>query len=122
MVNLIPGLSGLNYSQKLEATNLDSLADRRRRQDMVTVYRIISGIDRVDPTNFFQFYNNDSRTTRTSSYHWNIVPQRYRTEVWGNHFSNRVATHWNSLPEAIKSSPTVATFKSRYDKHINMQE
>ena len=30
--------------------------------------------------------------------------------------NNRVATLWNELPVAVKSSPTVITFESRYDK------
>ena len=122
MVSLIPGLSGSTYKEKLAELNLDTLEDRRVRQDQILVYRIITGKDRVDPHTLFQFYGVTARPTRTSSYPWNIIEPRSRTELRRNYFTNRVASIWNALPVEVKSAPTVNSFKARYDAHKKMQD
>ena len=52
MVSMIPGLLGATYKEKLVELKLDTLEDRRKRQDLILVYRIISGHDKIDPTPF----------------------------------------------------------------------
>ena len=122
MVNLIPGLVGSTYQEKLSELGLDTLEDRRVRQDMVQVYRIITGKDKVDPHSMFVFYGEQLRPTRMGSYPWNIVEPRCRTDMRRNFFTNRVATKWNALPREIKDAPTVNTFKARYDKFMNLKD
>ena len=46
---MIPSLKGLSYEERLRALNLPSLEHRRRRGDMLQVYKILNGIDRLDP-------------------------------------------------------------------------
>ena len=121
MVNLIPGLQGTTYLEKLSELKLDTLEERRVRQDLILVYRIVTGKDKVNPHSIFEFYGEHARATRMSSYPWNIVEPRSRTDLRRNFFSNRVATRWNNLPIDVKSAPTVNSFKNRYDKLRNMQ-
>ena len=121
MVSMIPGLLGATYKEKLVELKLDTLEDRRKRQDLILVYRIISGHDKIDPHSLFQFYGEHERQTRLSSYPWNIVEPRSRTELRKNFFTNRVSSLWNALPVEVKSAPTVTTFKNRYDAYKNMQ-
>ena len=82
MVNLIPGLVGSTYQEKLSELGLDTLEDRRMHQDMVQVYRIITGKDKVDPHSMFVFYGEQQRPTRMGSYPWNIVEPRCHTNMW----------------------------------------
>ena len=122
MLRFIPGLTGTTYEERLVEVGLDSLADRRLRQDMITTYRIITGTDRMDANDMFNFYGLDARPTRASAYQWNIVEPRARTELRRHFFTNRVATPWNNLPIEVKNAPSINTFRARYDKHRNMQE
>ena len=50
---LIPSLRNLCYEDRLRKLKLPSLWQRRRRGDMIQVYKITSGIDRIDPQLFF---------------------------------------------------------------------
>ena len=117
MVNLIPGLKGNSYEQKLEEIHLDKLSTRRTRIDMINVYKIIHGYTNSHASNWFTLYTNPTQVTRTSNCPLNIIPQISRTDVRKNFFTNRVAGTWNLLPTEIKQSPSINSFKQRYDKH-----
>jgi hypothetical protein len=43
-INMINGLAGKTYEEKLEEIGLDSLSDRRIEADLVHNYRIIHGL------------------------------------------------------------------------------
>ena len=53
MVNLIPGLKGNSYEQKLEEIHLDKLSTRRTRIDMINVYKIIHCYTHSPASNWF---------------------------------------------------------------------
>ena len=61
---LIPELQNLSYSQ-LRALRLQSLQHYRRRGDMMQIYKIVNGIDRVDRKIFFK--PSSGSTTRGHS-------------------------------------------------------
>ena len=56
---LIPSISGLSYPQKLKKLGLPSLQYRRLRADMLQVYKIIHGFDRVTIETFFELSGSD---------------------------------------------------------------
>ena len=45
---LVDGLKDVNYWDRLEATGLISLKKRRIRGDLIQVFKIMKGIDKVD--------------------------------------------------------------------------
>ena len=51
---LIPGLSNISYEERLKILNLPSLAYRRIRDDMIEMYKILSGKYDPDVSNFIQ--------------------------------------------------------------------
>ena len=71
---LIPPLRNMPYSDRLEALKLPSLYHRRRRGDMMQTFKILKGIDRLDPGDFFSLA--DKSLTRGHSL--KIVKQRSR--------------------------------------------
>ena len=117
MVSMIPGLQGDSYEEKLRELHLMSLESRRNRTDMVTTYKILTGIDNVDHGTWFETYGNSNRLTRNSSCPLNIVPKHARTDIRAGFFSQRVVNQWNNLPSTIKLSPSIASFKRAYDAH-----
>ena len=62
----VPYLQRLSYPQRLSRLQLPSLKFRRRRNDLVNVFRIIKGVDDVDPNLFFKFSHYHS--TRQHDY------------------------------------------------------
>eukprot|EP00061_Rhincodon_typus_P005792 g25737.t1 len=45
---MLLGMEGFNYKEKLDRLGLFSLESRRLRGDLIEVYKIMTGIDRVD--------------------------------------------------------------------------
>ena len=58
---LVPHLRNLDYTERLQALNLTTLAYRRRRTDILQVFRIINKIDNIPVENFFEFNESASR-------------------------------------------------------------
>ena len=80
---------------------------------MLQAFKILKGIDRVDPGQFF--VSADQLNTRGHSL--KLVKQRARSSLRQNTFSQRVVNDWNALPAHVVDSPTLNTFKSRLDKN-----
>ena len=121
MVSMVPGLRGTTYEEKLSELGLQSLEDRRLRADMIQTFKLIKGHDKADLNSLFKFYDGHERVTRLSNYHLNIVPARSNSDTRRYFFTNRVATKWNELPTDIKDSPSVNSFKLKYDKIYTTQ-
>ena len=52
-VKMMTNLKSKTYEGRLEELGLTSLVERRKRGDMITMYRIMTGKDRVDPGLWF---------------------------------------------------------------------
>ena len=109
---LIPSLRGLPYEERLERLNLPSLSHRRRRGDMIQCFKILKGIDRIDPEKLFQRATMES----TRGHHMKLFKTRAKSELRRAAFSVRVVDDWNSLPTHVVNAETVNQFKSRIDK------
>ncbi len=112
-VNFIVGLSGRTYEDKLRELNMSSLAERRKKFDLVQTFKILNGHDRVD---FSTAGDNANRLTRNTAYSKNLVATRSKTDIRKNFFSNRVINLWNNLPTDVKDARTVKIFKARLEK------
>ena len=78
----------------------------------VQTYKIISGIDRVDPKLFFEV----SAGSTTRGHHQKLVKRHARLGIGQSVNSQRVINDWNSLPTDVITSPQLNSFKSRLDK------
>ena len=116
-INMITGLQGKNYEEKLQELQLQTLVQRRKMFDMVQTFKIIHGYDNVDASTWFTLVgDNVDRHTRNLSYNKNLIAARSKTDTRLNFFTNRVVKLWNSLPTEIKESNSINLFKSRLDK------
>lgn len=109
---ILPELQHLCYENRLRALNLPTLLYRRKRGDLIQVFKILNGIDDISPDKFFLM----SETT-TRGHSKKLYKLRSRKSVRYNSFAVRVIDNWNSLPEEIISSKTVLQFKSRLDDY-----
>ena len=118
-VRMVSGLNGLTYEDKLRELNLESLAARQKRLDMIQTFKIIKGIDNVDDNIWFTKFGNDEsrRYTRLSEHPLNLrAREPARTDIRRNFFSNRVINDWNGLPSTLKDSRTISGFKFKYSE------
>jgi len=90
----------LNYRQHLEFLNLPTLAFRRRRGDMIEVYKILTG--KYDQTLPSILYRNINGTTRGNPLKLCTYCPKY--DLCKYNFTVRVINLWNSLPTRDHSS------------------
>ena len=55
---LVPELRGLSYPERLRELNLSTLEYRRKRFDLIQVYKIVHKVDNIDMNMFFKFADN----------------------------------------------------------------
>ena len=117
---MVSGLRGTSYQEKLKKLGIASLEDRRKRFDLIQVYRILNNIDKVDSNQWFtRIGDRSSQATRLAADPNNLVKPKAKTELRRNFFSIRVIDSWNALPGYIKQSRTLQTFKSSQDRHLH---
>ena len=79
---LIPNLRHEPYEARIRSLKLPSLNYRRRRGDMLQVFRILNGLDRLNPQLFFKL----SKKTHCQ----NIYKDHSRLELRKHVFSQRI--------------------------------
>jgi ribonucleases P/MRP protein subunit RPP40 len=119
-VNMISGLSGRTYEEKLSELQLDRLEDRRQLADMVMVHKIMHGHGDLTAEHWFDRFSTE-RLTRAASDPLNIKSRGGRLDIRSGFFSNRVVKDWNEVPSDIKSLPDQKKFKSVYRWWIKTQ-
>jgi len=110
---LVRGFEKIEYSERLERLGLTTLEERRRRGDLIEVYKILSGKERIEADQFFKPAPKEHDLRGNSM---KLYQQRSRLDIRKHFFSQRVVASWNRLPQDIISAPTTNTFKNRYDK------
>jgi len=108
---LIHGINHLSYPERLKALDIPTLYYRRRRADLIQVYRIINNIDCIKFETLFEL---DTGITRGNSL--KLRKPRAMTSVKLHSFSNRVINDWNELSDAVVTSRSLNTFKN----HLNL--
>ena len=111
-VNLISGLQGLTYEEKLKALGIQTLQERQLEADLILVFKIIKVLVDVKTNIWLNLVGpNIMRRTR-HSYEFINITKRVKGDVRQHFFSNRVVSHWNELPSEIKEARSLVKFKS----------
>ena len=88
----IKGLNKLNYVERLRALKLPSLEYRRKRGDLIEMYKIVQGIN--DPCTTTSLYNICENAC-TRGHDFKLVKPAVNTNKYANFFTNRVINPWN---------------------------
>ena len=83
---------GMDYEARLRYLNLPTLTYRRRRGDVIEVFKYFKN---PSVYNSFKFTLS---TGVTRGHTLKVLKQRWRTNLGGRALSNRVVNDWNSLP------------------------
>ena len=109
---LLGKLKEKSYPERLKTLGLPSLEHRRLRGDMIEVYKYLNGYYDVQRPVFQPSLGSSLRGSSLK-----LQKNRFRLDVRGNYFSNRVVTQWNSLPDSVVLAPSINSFKSRLDRY-----
>ena len=110
---LIPSLCDLPYESRMKKLKLPSLMYRRKRGDMLFMYKLVHGHLGITKEELFQV----PPLTSTRGHHFKVAKPRADSRMRRNHFAVRVVTDWNSLPHDVVEAPSVNSCKNRLDKH-----
>ena len=113
----LENLKGLSYEERINVLNIPTLENRRKRGDLIQMYKIAKGYDKIN-------FHNPIRHTEPSIYS-RMHNKRIRREILNkgsknetirhNFFTNRISNDWNSLTQTIIDSETINSFKNQID-------
>ena len=106
------GLKGLNAEERRKKLGLLTLEERRERGDLIEVFKILKGLTRINPAEFWEVREARNGARLVKELATNGKKQRQ------NSFSYRVVQKWNLLPTEIKMAPSLTSFKNRLDDKI----
>ena len=112
VTKLIPQLKDKPYEERLRSLELPSLVYRRRRGDMITMYKLMNGFVRIDHSNLF----TPPKTLYTRGHNHRVFKTHATKNARKNSFSQRIVNDWNHLPKHVINAPTLNAFKARLDK------
>ena len=110
----IPELRQQSYEVRLRNLGLTTLETRRRRADLIEVFKMFNSLEDIDPKLFFVSQEGCS----TRGHRLKILKQRARLDVRKYCFSHRVVNDWNNLPARAIESNTLNEFKGYVDKYL----
>lgn len=111
---MVPGLPKKtdDYSKRLRALKLPTLAYRRLRGDMIQVYKLTSGgYDKSLPELLTK------SETGLRGHDKKLFIERPLKDIRKFSFTQRVAKEWNDLPQKVVSAVDVEDFEKKLDKH-----
>ena len=106
------GLKGLNAEERRKKLGLMTLEKRRERGDLIEVFKILKGLTKIDPTEFWEVREARNGVRLVKELATNGRKQRQ------SFFSYWVVQKWNLLSMDLKTAPSLATIKSRLDARI----
>lgn len=119
----------LSYEERLKRWNITSLEDRRIRGDLIEMYKIVNGIERINWTNGLPFRRDRNVLGAAQGTRGNDL--RLEREVFlsqarnknaryvtfrENSFMERTVPHWNDLTSDVAQSGSLNNFKNALDK------
>ena len=104
-----------DYYHRLKILKLETLEERRIKQDLIILYKILNDIIDVDFKDSFKL-NNSIRQLR--GHNLRLINYKFSgSTVRHNFFSNRIIPIWNRLPEKIVNSKDVIVFKANLKQY-----
>ena len=121
---MLPGMSGKSYPERLATLKLPTLKYRRLRGDMILTWKILHGEEDLDVC-------PDLPLRRSMPGHPAVLARLHpltlhtpasTSAIRRSFFCDRVVPFWNSLPPAAKDATSINSFKNALDAHWSGQE
>ena len=109
----VPGLRDKTYEERLYVMKLPSLKFRRKRGDFIELYKYTHGLYSVNESLIHY-----SKVKQTRGHSLKLEKRSHHLDIRKFFFTFRTVEIWNKLPEELVNSPSLNTFKTRFDKHF----
>jgi ribonuclease P/MRP protein subunit RPP40 len=129
LIRSLSNVRGTTYEEKLKDAGLTTLAERRKRGDLIEAFKTLNGMNNVDRSAWFEIAPNDEAQPSTRS-NTNVdegreekrpcvlIRERARTDLRNNSFRFRVGRAWNELPDNVRTAKSTNSFKNAYDSWL----
>ena len=114
---LVPSLRKFSYETRLQKLGLTTLLKRRARGDMIEVYKILTGKERIDSNFSKQFIHLSENEHGLRGHSLKLSKERSRKDVRKFSFGRRVVEGWNALPQHVVDAKSINQFKNALDEH-----
>ena len=110
---LIDEFNEKSYENRLKQLKLPSLGYRRKRGDMIWMFKIMNGLVRVDASKLF-IHASLSHTRG----HIQKVFKKHALKLARINSFSQCVNDWNSLPNFVVEAPSLDAFKNRLDEFL----
>ena len=104
----------MSYEERLKYLNLPSLKYRRKRGDLIQLYKLVHSIDNIECGKFFNY----SHVKYTRGDKFKILIKSSSTSVRRNSFIFRTVATWNNLKFETKNCNSMNGFKNAVDGEL----
>ena len=115
MTRLIPALKRISYEERMNQMGITSLEVRRRRGDLIQIFKIFNEFEKVNLIESPKFLHSNRLQEHSMRYTREITTHDFRH----NFLLNRSANFWNNLPKKAIESENTDKFKAEIDLAIN---
>ena len=95
--------------------NVPTLEERRKRGDMIQLYKCMTGMDKIDRDDFLEL-DMERRVRRNHELKLRLPVCTTDTKKFS--FPVRSLADWNNLPEDVVRARNIHCFKEKYDKWV----
>ena len=114
---MVPELSDCTYEERLKEMALPTLESRRERGDLITMYKIVNHMEKIDRQDLVALEEAGGREIRGHSR--KIRKRQCLRNIKKFSFPHRTVDIWNGLSEEIVTADNVHIFKDKLDKYRN---
>ena len=112
---MVSELKDLTYEERLKEMELPTLQVRRERGDLITMYKVVNGIEKIDKQDLVLLKEEDNERTRGHSKR--IRKSQCLRNIKKYSFPHRTVDIWNGLNEETVTAASVHKFKEMLDKY-----
>ncbi|MPC39062.1 hypothetical protein E2C01_032581 [Portunus trituberculatus] len=105
---MVPELKDFTYEEQLKEMGLPTLQNRRERGDLITMYKLVNGIEKIDKEDLVLVTEEDGRTRG----HVKIRMRQCVKDVR----KYRTVEKWNALSGKVVTPHNVHNFREKLDK------
>ena len=101
------GFKKFSYAERLRKLSLTTMETRFLRNDLILVYKILTGKVDIDPGIFFV----ENWNTNLRGHKFKLTKSKFHLTRTAHSFSRRIINCWNSLPDWVINAETLCDFK-----------
>ena len=121
-VRMAGGQGNKSYREVCREAGLNTVKEQLDEADMVRVFRIMNGQDKIEKANFWTIEEATEgagrRRFKTKEIRRTVANQR--KDARKNSFASRVQDPWNSLSESVKSTKNPKQFRKAYRREMKL--